>query len=317
MTHHAHLSWLCPFIIVGAVVCKLIIGNRGSGKSVGLMVDLLNLARSRSAACLVLDRPGSLAREMVGHLCANGMENRVLYEEAARTDRVLKWQFIKNSKKKGDAGKIENEMEDERFFQGYLAKRGLRTAEPKPWTKTYGQAGIAVFRSRNTPDLRKLLDSFSYPAIQFRDAMDEATEGKDVFEQLALRSKRNPMQFAMEAGAAGRLFEIVKSPVLYLRHGKGIDWRELLLKKYQVYLDLSNVTNEAARALAIFAMHAAINACREYFDETGKPLPLVVVAEEAGVMDLVTPFVLDSMRELRKAGVSVWIVSQTLEDFDD
>jgi len=35
------------------------------------------------------------------------------------------------------------------------------------------------------------------------------------------------------------------------------------------------------------------------------------------VMDLVTPFILDSMRELRKAGVSVWIVSQTIEHFDE
>ena len=297
--------------------CKLIIGNRGSGKSVGLEVDLLHLAIERQVAVCVLDRPGSLARDMIGQLCANGMENRIVYEEAAKTDRVLKWPFIKNSEKEGYAGAIENELSDERFFQPFLAKRGLRNAEPKPWTKTYGLAGIAVFRSRNTCDLQELLDPFTYPALQFRDAMDEATEGKDTFEQLALRSKRNPMQFSMEAGAAGRLFEIVKSPVLYLRHGQGIDWRELLLKKYQVYFDLSNVTNEAARALAIFASHAAINTCREYFDETGKPLPLVVVLEEAGVMDLVTPFILDSMRELRKAGVSVWIVSQTIEDFDE
>ena len=109
----------------------------------------------------------------------------------------------------------------------------------------------------------------------------------------------------------------MKSPVLYLRHGEGIDWRDLLLKKMQIYFDLSGVTAEAARALSIFASHAAINACREHFDETGEPLPLVVVLEEAGVMDLVTPFILDAMRELRKAGVAVWIVSQTIEDFNE
>jgi hypothetical protein len=297
--------------------CKCIIGNRGSGKSVGLMVDLLCLAVLRRAAVLVLDRPGSLARQMVGHLCAHGIEHRLIYEKAARTDRVLRWRFIKNSRKAGYAGKIENELEDERFVQPFIAKRGRRTLEPNPYTKIYAEAGAAVFRSRGAPELRKLRDPFLFPAIEFHDAVTEATEGKDVFEQLAQRSGRSLLQFVKEAGAAMRLFDIVKSPVLYLRHGDGIDWRDLLLKKYQIYFDLSNVTAEAARALSIFASHAAINACREYYDETGNPLPLVVVLEEAGVMDLVTPFILDSMRELRKAGVSVWIVSQTIEDFDE
>ena len=34
-------------------------------------------------------------------------------------------------------------------------------------------------------------------------------------------------------------------------------------------------------------------------------------------MDTVTPFILDSMREDRKKGVSVWIVSQSIEDFSE
>lgn len=63
--------------------CATIIGSRGSGKSFGLMVELLRLALLRRVAVLVLDKPGSLARAMVGHLCANGMENRMVYERAA------------------------------------------------------------------------------------------------------------------------------------------------------------------------------------------------------------------------------------------
>ena len=249
MAHFEHICWLFPFVFFGAAVCKLIIGNRGSGKSVGLMVDLLRLALERQVAVLVMDRPGSLAREMIGHLCANGMENRVLYEEAAKTDRVLKWPFIKNSKKPGYAGKIENEMEDERFLQPLVNKRGKRNLEMNPYTKVYAEAGVAVFRSRGSLDLRKLRDPFLFPSIEYREAYKEATEGIDVFEQLALRSKRDLRQFEKEAGAALRLFDIVKSPVLYLRHGEGVNWRALLLQKYQIYFDLSNVTSEAARRL--------------------------------------------------------------------
>ncbi len=288
------------------------------GKSVGLIVELLLLAIGRGVAVLCLDRPGSLARDMVGHLCANGIEHRTIFEEARRTDKVLRWPFIKNSRKEGYAGEIENELEDERFLQPFLATRNLRVILDKPYTKEFSDAGSAIFRSRNAEDLRQLLDPFMYPDIRFVDAIQQARDevAARVFQRLALRSKRSQLQFDREAGAARRLFELVNSPVLYLRHGQGISWRELLNRKYQIYFDLSGITAESARALSIFAVHAAINACREHFDETGEPLHVVIVLEEAGVMDLVTPFVLDAMRELRKAGVVVWVVSQTLTDFD-
>jgi hypothetical protein len=57
--------------------------------------------------------------------------------------------------------------------------------------------------------------------------------------------------------------------------------------------------------------------CRRYFNESGKPLPVIVVLEEAGALDLVTPLIITAMQELRKAGVFVWIVSQTIMDFVD
>ena len=137
--------------------------------------------------------------------------------------------------------------------------------EDKPYTKKYADATARVFRSRGAPDLRKLLDPFAYPDIRFADALAQAKDKAscEVFAQLALRAKRNPTQFEIEAGAAKRLYDIVNSPVLYLRHGQGISWRELISKKYQVYFDLSGITTESARALSIFATHAAINACRD------------------------------------------------------
>jgi len=300
--------------------CVTILGNRGSGKSFGLMVELLWLALLRMVAVLVLDRPGSLARAMVGHLCANGMENRVVYERAADTQRVLRWPWIQNSTKPGLDGERENEMEDERFKQIFQAKKHLKISQPAPYTNLGLDISSAVFRSQpRMLDLDQILDIYHPGTKDYGKLIENASAHRAVDELIAieLRSRRNPVHFETIMGASHRMLRIVQSPVLRTRHGPGISWRELLREKYQIYFDLSNVSMEAARALAIAAAHAAINAARAHFEETGKPLPVVIVLEEAGALDLVTPFIITAMQELRKAGVAVWIVSQTIRDFDD
>ena len=92
---------------------------------------------------------------MIGHLCAHGMENRIVFDEAARTDGVLRWPFTKLSRMEGERGKIENELEDERFLQAFIAKRGKKTLEQNPYTKIYAQAAERQFsRSHGAPDSR-------------------------------------------------------------------------------------------------------------------------------------------------------------------
>jgi hypothetical protein len=138
-----------------------------------------------------------------------------------------------------------------------------------------------------------------------------------VFRDVERRCSRSPVQYEMETGAAQRLLAIAGSPVLGTRHGGSFDWTEALRQKTQIYVDLSRVSTEAARALAIFAYTAALNTCKQHHETTGQPLDFLVVLEEAGALDLVTPTLLMAMKEDRKAGSAAWLISQTLQDFGD
>jgi len=131
--------------------CKVILGNRGSSKTEGLKHELLNIAKRRDTAVVVVDRPGTLARDMVGHLSANGMEHRTVYDRLSRTDRVFRFPFIRNSTLSGDDAVTENELEYEQFTQIFYAKRGLRTGEQKPYTKEYLDIVTAIYRSQRHP----------------------------------------------------------------------------------------------------------------------------------------------------------------------
>src|SRR6202011_4093204 len=55
--------------------------------------------------------------------------------------------------------------------------------------------------------------------------------------------------------------------------------------------------------------------CRTHFAETQRPLPVVLVLEEAGALCLVTPFVLSALQELRKAGLAIHLITQASVDF--
>jgi len=295
--------------------CKSIIGCRGSGKSTGLMVDLL-AAALMGIAVVVMDRPGTLARGMVGNLCAAGLEDEVVYEIASDTDWVLTFPFIENSSKPGLEGERENEFMDECFAQVFYAKRGLKSAEQRPYIKKYMENAIAIFRS--LPGQRPISDMkyIFRRGTKEHDRMMMESTATDAVLEMAHVEARGPVQYEKEVGAAERMLSVLwKSPVVRIRHGIGLNWTEALKQKKQIYFDLANITEEAARSLAILATHGAINAARKYFYETKEPLPVVIVLEEAGALDLVTPFIISSMQELRKAGVAIWIVSQSTEDF--
>ncbi len=298
--------------------CRVILGDRGAGKSEMLKNELLHVAKDGECAVLAPDPPGTMATEMMGQLSAHGMEERAIIEIARDTKTRLQWPFTEDSLLSGDDARIANEIMDEMFCQAFWSSRMERSGMSKPYTKRYLEAAAAIFRSRDVVDIKRMLDVFNYPSLDFHDALSEAKDeaAVSVFRELARRAGKSRKVFNDEAGASARLvWEVVNSPVIYLRHGKGFDWLQALREKKQIYFDLSGVKKSAARSLTLFATHAAIAACIRHFNETGKPLNTIICLEEAGGTEILAPFILDSMRMWRKAGVYVWVASQTIFDF--
>ncbi len=302
--------------------CETIFGNRGSGKTEGMKPDLLRIAKEGKCSVVGLDLPGTLGTDMVGQLCAAGMQTRTLFEPARATDRVLSWPFIEQLDFTDPLKEEENRVAVENFLLALWSKRGLKSGEEKPWTKKYAVAATRIFASQPVmPTLDKLDCLFQIGSPEQEELLQKAAARDSVraFREVMVRSGRNPIQWEAETGASQRLMEIVKSPVIYRRHGNpGFDlWRKVLTEKMQVYYDLSGITVEAARALSIFVSNAVINTCRKLFQETGKAHPVVLVLEECGYLDLATPLFLDGMRAWRKAGFSAKTISQTVDDFKD
>ena len=300
--------------------CVTLFGNRGSGKSETLKRMLMRLALEGQVAVVVLDLPGTLGTDMVGHLCAKGLQKRTYFDAARFTDRVPQWPFfIRSTATDPHKRRIEDEQAIDELLQGPLSQRGLKSAINSPWIRQYSDAAGWVWGLQPTRlHISKLLKFYERGAEwnEMLDRTDAASEAQ-MFRNLAERDGARG-QYAVETGGAYRLLEpAISSPAVYLRDGDSWDWEAILLALSQVYFDLSEVKAEAARALAIFVCNAVINACRRYFARTGKPLYVVIVLEEAGALDLVTPLIITAMQAWRKAGVSVWIVSQTIMDFEE
>lgn len=295
--------------------CRLTLGNRGSGKSEGLKIDLLRLAKEKEYAVVAFDAPGTLAFDMVGQLCAAGLKRRTFIEYASQTEKVLSWQFSPPSK-----NQIEHEIAVEQMAQAFYARRNEKGGENKPYTDRYLKAAVSIWRSqKNAVPVDWMLKIFQQGTQEHRHMMQNAADrtSVEIFHRIETLGLRSPVQYAIETGASERILQPVASPVVHTRNGDSINWEKMLLEKSQVYFDLSGVTADSARSLTILAYTSIINTCRAYFNEHKRPLPVVIVLEEAGALNLVTPFIITAMQELRKAGVFVWIVSQTILDFQD
>lgn len=302
---------------------KTIIGVRGYGKSVLALGELKRIAKQGKCATLLLDRPGTLARAAVGHACSIGLQKRVLYEQASRLDRTLQWPFWQAQIASNPLEQENlNAIADEQFAQGFLAIRGLKDAEQKPWTKQYLMGGTATWRSQPIrAHLMDILAPFEMGNLRRRPMLEAAQErnAARLFTDLEFRSARMPNTYSVESGAAYRMLHVVRSPALWARNAvdlrNSLDWEWVIQNKIQVYMDLSGVPREVARALGIFAYTGFNNAIVRVAQRTGKQHPGAVYLEEAGAMDFVTPYVLSSMQEDRKWGSSWTVISQTVEDF--
>src|SRR5205814_3669050 len=76
-------------------------------------------------------------------------------------------------------------------------------------------------------------------------------------------------------------------------------------------------SKELKRAIFLLVSLQVIQAVRRHFAATQRPLPVVLVLEEAGALGLVTPFVLTALQELRKAGLAIHLITQSSLDFCD
>ena len=207
--------------------------------------------------------------------------------------------------------------------QCFLAQRNLATLADRPWTKEWVDAALDIALAQPDPQpLPALLDAFRAGTPGYRRllARGDRPELTAKFRDLEAVKRRNPVQYDTMTGASRRLLELVcTSEVVRLRSRTGpFDWLRALREHRLVAFDGGGVrSREVKRTLFLLVSLQVIQAVRRHFADTGRPLRVVLVLEEAGALGLVTPFVLAALQELRKAGLAIHLITQSSLDFGD
>lgn len=308
----------------GPETSRVIVGSTGSGKSEGELADLVRLAGLRRHAVVLLDGHGPLALRTAGHWAARGHEGRLVYEPLDSTDRVLCWNMLPRS---ADPDPSRRRIEDaetiDEVGQCFLAQRNLASLNDKPWTKEWLEAAVGLGLWQPAPEsLAVLPGAFRVGSAEYERLLTRCDHADLVakFRSMEQLKRRNEVQYEVQTGAGRRLLELVcGSEVVRLRSRPGpFDWLEALGEKKLIVFDGGGLrSREVKRSIFLLASMQVIHAVRRHFAATQRPLPVVLVLEEAGALGLVTPFVMHALQELRKAGLSIHLITQSTVDFGD
>src|SRR4051812_41603091 len=88
-TNNGVPNFMILFIVSVFLTSRLIIGGAGSGKSLGVIRELLEIALQGLCAIVLMDHHGLTARMFMLHLIDNGLDCRVLYDRFADFHRAL------------------------------------------------------------------------------------------------------------------------------------------------------------------------------------------------------------------------------------
>ena len=307
-----------------AETSRLIVGSTGSGKSEGELVDLVRLADRGDCALVLLDGHGPLAFTAAGHWVARGHESRLVYEPLDATDRVLCWDMLPRSLSADPLRRLLDDAQTrEEVAQCFFAQRNLATLNDRPLTKEWLEAAIALGLAQPRPEpLPSLLAAFRVGSAEYERLLAACGDAEVAakFRELEQLRRRNAVQYEIQTGASRRLLELVcASEVVRLRARPGaFEWSQALRERRLIAFDGGGLrSKELKRTMFLLVGLAVTHAVRRHFAETQQPLPVVLVLEEAGALGLVTPFVLAALQELRKAGLSIHLLTQSSLDFGD
>lgn len=300
---------------------RVIIGNRGSGKSISLEVMMTEIARE--ASLLLIDWPGTLADRMAGRMCEMGLEDRLIVDKARWTDRMPQWSFRPESKAADPlARQAEERSGNEMLLEGLFARRYQKDGSLSPNTYRSALAALAVYFGIDEavrPPINYMSRLFSIRDDLGAWMLDVTRDqsAASIFRDAARVGIRSPQQWDYLVGAGGRLLDVLSSPAIWPRNGHSLDWQAAIRDRKHFYLGMEGLSQGEATSLAILAYTPAIQAARQLAEATGRAYPLVVILEEAGALGLVTPLIITAMQAYRKYGVSVWVISQAVQDFRD
>lgn len=318
------LNWFRQRVPEHLLGSRWILGSTGSGKSEGELIDLVKLAETTPTAIVVLDGHGPLAQRLTQVWFDAGYQNRLLYEPLTAVDRTLSWPMLTRSQDTHPAKRrIEDTEIRDDLVHCFLAPRGLESLANRALTKEWLEGALDLVIAQPQPEeLSILLSVFQIGSPELERLLRNCDRPDIVFKfrRIEELARRNFVQFELQTGPSRRLIEqLCDSEVVRLRSvPSSFSWKTALEARSLILFDGGGIrSRELKRGLFLLASLQVIQAVRRHYAKSQKPLSVVLVLEEAGALDLVSPFILLALQELRKAGLSIHLITQSSADFWD
>lgn len=307
---------------------RLIVGSVGTGKSEFIRSEFLRYAEARETACLLFEPHGQTAQKIMLDLDSRGRTSggRVLYDRLGRFDRVL---AAIQPKQSTSANPWVRQQENMSQILGYAnlfysagqrEETGSLMSHPMTITWLVNALALILYQPQQT-SLLALNACFSPGTEEFDRLVDSCTDNETKYQwtRIGLLYKaRSFRDLESQLGGAQRLIQtVLKLPEFAARLSGSFDLRRALENKAVIILDGSEAIPESRTALIRGWNLQVFGVLREHFAETGKPLPTLICIDEAPASNAIGPAEVDFLREMRKAGGSLWIAGQDLSFIDE
>jgi hypothetical protein len=307
----------------------LTLGGSGSGKSLGTLVKLLQIAAMRLCAICVMDKHGLLTKVLALHLASQGLTRRLLYDEFSNFNRVLAVRWLEQSTHQ-NAGKKQSENHARiTGFMELLWRASQRQGEEgsifeKPMGSMFTELGIKLWLFQvPVKPMSWFPYAFRLKHPRCRQMVDQCTD-EEVREEwrtlLNLAARNADTLLESKIGFSRRLSrQVFGLPAFRERCDGDLAIYQLLQEKRIILLDGSNdgsVPDEVSTAIFGSWNLGIIQAQQKHFSATGQPLLCVVVWEEAPASRIVGPVEIDISREGRKYGFIQYVLGQEKDSWD-
>jgi hypothetical protein len=298
----------------------LIIGGSGSGKSEGTLTELVEIARAREMAIVLMDPHGLLARRFMLQLVSYGLAHHVLYDKLCEFNRILAGFTLEQST---ETNILKKEAADRKMIMA-LSDLVWRASDREgdfhamPAMSEQADLSFRLILFQKSPVPLSLLPyafRFRHPICDW--LIDNCTdeEVQEEWRDLQRLDKKQADRLVEErSGPIKRLIrQTFGLPAFRERCDGHFNLGQALIDKQIIILDGSDDGTLAKQAVT--AVYGAFNLqidqfLRRHFTQTKQPCPVLVCWEEAAATGTVRLNETHMMEELRKCGFVGYVLSQ-------
>ena len=289
------------------------VGKTRFGKSKAMLRDTLSLCMPAMCSVVVFDPHGLLARELLMHLVANGLGDRVLFDVVSRTDTALGFEFLTKSNARNFLDRrAESEIYNREFAEPLARRRGINDLALHPLIEEWLMAALQLWQSQKIDLPLYFLPYALQPHSEQFDKFIEHCLDPHLKERFKQLKRWSPTMVRRELGGALRVLEnVCFSPAFMCRCKETASLKNILENKGIIILSGEGmISRSALRDIFGCVMRRVSQLIRRNWQSTQSPLPVHMVVDETFNAGLFGVYESADLCETQKMGQSWDLATQ-------